>query len=420
MKTKTNKQRHSSSKRISFLQNSLKSILTQSLFVLLLSVIGESITGFILTGMENKLSALPGLIILVPAMTDLKGNVGAAFGERLSTMLHLGLVKPIIKVNNAIKHNILASFTLTVSGAFLIGISAAALSNLLQIKTIGVIRLNMISTTAGIISSVLLLPLVFVFVFTSFRHHIDPDNIIAPMLPVIGDIITVSAIFIGAILTMKLLPIKPAILVLFAAFPFVSGFARKNKRRNNKLPKRYHYFPIIKQSFPILIFCFAIGITSGIFLQSSGKIFLIYPALLALIPQVVAQGGSIGGIVGSRVSTALYLGSAQPFKFGREVRKNFTAGIIMGLVVALLVGIASLIIIYITKASAPPLPQTFLVAFLSLFILSTLMSVIAIFISFFSFKIGIDPSNIVIPVITSIGDITGIIVLLAMIKVFIF
>ncbi|RLD20412.1 MAG: hypothetical protein DRI33_01580 [Caldiserica bacterium] len=419
MKTKTNKQRHSSSKRISFPQNSLKSILRQSLFVLFLSVIGESVTGFILTGMENKLAALPGLIILVPAMTDLKGNVEAAFGERLSTMLHLGLVKPIIKVNNAIKHNILASFTLTVSGAFLIGISAAALSNLLQIKTIGVIRLSMISTTAGIISSVLLLPLVFVFVFTSFRHHIDPDNIIAPILPVIGDIITISAILIGTILTMKLLPIKPVIFVLLAVLPFVSGFAKKNKRRN-KLPKRYRYFPIIKQSLPILIFCFAIGITSGIFLQNARKIFLIYPALLALIPQVVAQGGSIGGIVGSRVSTALYLGSAQPFKLGKEVRKNFTAGIIMGLVVALLVGIASLIIIYITKANAPPLTQIFLVAFLSLFILSTLMSVIAIFISFFSFKIGIDPSNVVIPVITSIGDVTGIIVLLAMIKVFIF
>ncbi|MCD6107299.1 MAG: magnesium transporter [Caldisericaceae bacterium] len=387
--------------------------------MLFLSVIGESVTGFILTGMENKLAALPGLIILVPAMTDLKGNVEAAFGERLSTMLHLGLVKPIIKVNNAIKHNILASFTLTVSGAFLIGISAAALSNLLQIKTIGVIRLSMISTTAGIISSVLLLPLVFVFVFTSFRHHIDPDNIIAPILPVIGDIITISAILIGTILTMKLLPIKPVIFVLLAVLPFVSGFAKKNKRRN-KLPKRYRYFPIIKQSLPILIFCFAIGITSGIFLQNARKIFLIYPALLALIPQVVAQGGSIGGIVGSRVSTALYLGSAQPFKLGREVRKNFTAGMIMGLVVALLVGIASLIIIYITKANAPPLTQIFLVAFLSLFILSTLMSVIAIFISFFSFKIGIDPSNVVIPVITSIGDVTGIIVLLAMIKVFIF
>lgn len=387
--------------------------------MLFLSVIGESVTGFILTGMENKLAALPGLIILVPAMTDLKGNVEAAFGERLSTMLHLGLVKPIIKVNNAIKHNILASFTLTVSGAFLIGISAAALSNLLQIKTIGVIRLSMISTTAGIISSVLLLPLVFVFVFTSFRHHIDPDNIIAPILPVIGDIITISAILIGTILTMKLLPIKPVIFVLLAVLPFVSGFAKKNKRRN-KLPKRYRYFPIIKQSLPILIFCFAIGITSGIFLQNARKIFLIYPALLALIPQVVAQGGSIGGIVGSRVSTALYLGSAQPFKLGKEVRKNFTAGIIMGLVVALLVGIASLIIIYITKANAPPLTQIFLVAFLSLFILSTLMSVIAIFISFFSFKIGIDPSNVVIPVITSIGDVTGIIVLLAMIKVFIF
>ncbi len=413
MKKKVRRQKHYSNK--STFQESLKSILKQSLLILFVSVIGEGITGFILTGMKSKLAALPGLLVLVPALTDLRGNVGAAFGERLSTMLHLGIVKPVIKVTNIIKHNILASLTLTIIMAFIIGVIAPYVCRLFHITSIGMLRLSMISTSAGIVSSVTLLPVVFVLVFLAFSHHIDPDNIIAPMLPVIGDIVTISAIFLSTILVTKLLPISSISLIFLAAFPFLNGFTRKR----NKLPKRYRYTAIIKQSVPILLICLTIGITSGIFLQSAEKTFSIYPALLSLVPQVIAQGGSIGGIVGSRVSTALYLGSIKPFQFNEELRKNFTAGILMGLAVAPFVAIISIISSLIAKAAAPSFIEVFIVSFLSLFILAFLMSVIAILLAFFSFRNGIDPSNVVIPLITSIGDITGIIVLLIMIRIFI-
>jgi len=419
VKKKARKRKHSSNRQISISQDSLKNILRQSLLILFISVIGEGFTGFILTGMKTRLSALPGLLVLVPALTDLRGNIGAAFGERLSTMLHLGIVKPIIKITRIAKHNIFASLTLTISMAFLIGATTPYISKMFNMKSIGALRLSIISTSAGILSAIVLLPIVFVLVFFAFKHHVDPDNIIAPMLPVIGDIITVSAIFGSTILTTKLLPVSSISFVFLAILPFLNGFARKRKRRNNKFPKRYRYPTIIKQSSPVLIICLSIGITSGIFLQSAGRIFSIYPALLSLIPQVIAQGGSIGGIVGSRVSTALYLGNAKPFQPGKEARKNFIAGIVMGLVVAPFVAIISLGSSLITKAATPPLIQMLTVAFLSLFILSILMSVIAILLAFFSFKIGIDPSNVVIPIITSIGDITGVIVLLVMIKIFI-
>lgn len=413
MKKKAHKQKHYSNKNT--FQDSLKSILKQSLLILFISVIGEGITGFILTGMKSKLATLPGLLILVPALTDLRGNVGAAFGERLSTMLHLGIVKPVIKVTNIIKHNILASLTLTIAMAFTIGIIAPYVSKLFHITSIGALRLSMISTSAGIVSSVILLPVVFVLVFFSFTHHIDPDNIIAPMLPVIGDIITVSAIFLSTILVTKLLPISSIGFIFLAALPFLNGFRKKS----NKFPKRYHYAVIIEQSAPILTICLTIGIISGIFLQGAEKTFSIYPALLSLVPQVIAQGGSIGGIVGSRVSTALYLGSIRPFQFNGELRKNFTAGILMGLAVAPIIAIVSTISSLISRAVAPPFTEMFIVSFLSLFLLAFLMSIIAVLLAFFSFKIGIDPSNTVIPLITSIGDITGVVVLLIMIKIFI-
>jgi len=392
----------------------LRKILIQSLTVLFISIIGESLTGTVLMGMREKLILIPGLLIIVPALTDLRGNVGAAFGERLSTMLHLGILKPRFAFSKIVKHNIFASFTLTASIALIIGFIAPPLSSIFHIKSSDSLTLSSISVIAAMTSSLILLPFVFVMVFYAFKHKIDPDNIVAPILPVVGDIITVSAIYFTAtfIITAKEMLSKG--LILFAAIIFLKGARFKSNR--NTFPKRYRYFQILKQSFPILLICLSIGIGSGIFLQSADKTFDLFPLLLSLVPQVIAQGGSIGGIVGSRVSTALYLGNAKPFAFGQEVMKNLSAGIIMGLITGPLIGIVSFLMGIFTKTPLFQFYKIILISTLSLFILSLLMSIVAIFTAFLSFKVHLDPSNVVIPLITSMGDITGVIILITIVK----
>ncbi len=296
----------------------IKKILFQSLTVLLLSVLGESITGSVLLGMKEKILLVPGLLIIVPALTDLRGNVGAAFGERLSTMLHLGIIKPKFTFSEVVKQNIFASFTLTAFIAFVIGIIAPLFSNVFGIKSSGPVNLSFVSTSAGIMSSLILLPVVLMLVISAYRHNIDPDNIVAPALPVIGDIVTVSAIYISGEILIKFSKIA-ALPLFIAIYLSVTGMKRKNG-----FPRRYRYVSIIKQSLPVLLICLSIGITSGIFLQSAEETFALFPLMLSLVPQVIAQGGSIGGIVGSRVSTALYIGTAEPFVWGKEVLKNLS------------------------------------------------------------------------------------------------
>ncbi len=410
MKRKTKKSERYSSKPVS--RNSLTNILYQSLLVLFISVVGESITGSILVGMKEKILLIPGLLIIVPALTDLRGNVGAAFGERLSTMLHLGIIKPKFSFSDIIRQNIFASFTLTALIAFVIGISAPMFSKLFKIKGGNPIVLSFISTSAGIISSIVLLPIVFFIVLFAFKHGIDPDNIVAPTLPVIGDIVTVSAVYISAFIVLKYTKVVTMPIIIFT-FLIASGFT--HRKRN--FPKRYHYFPILKQSTPILLLCLSIGITSGIFLQSAEHTFALFPLMLSLVPQVIAQGGSIGGIVGSRISTALYLGTSKPFVWNREVLKNFFSGIIMGVTIGPFIAIISQIVGIITKTPLIPFTKTLLISTISMSLLSLLTGIVAIYIAFFSFKIKLDPSNIVIPLITSTGDIAGVLVLLYVIKI---
>ena len=399
-------------KRYSHSGITILTILKQSLAVLFISIIGESITGSILVSMKAKLVAIPGILLIIPALTDLRGNVGAAFGERLSTLLHLGIVKPKLEFSLIIKSNIYASFSLTAGIAFIIGIISPLFAIIFKIKSDSPLVLSFISESTGIISSIILIPLVFAMVFYSFKYHIDPDNIVAPALPVIGDIVTITAIYLSAILAVKLRSLI-SILPLFIIAIFLIG----GRRKYTKFPKRYNFSYIVIQSTPILLICISIGITSGMFLQNAERTFKLFPILLSIVPQVIAQGGAIGGIIGSRVSTALYLGTARPFMWNKEISKNFLSGIIMGILVGPTIAIITLLASMITKTPIVSLVKISLISTISLFLLSLFTSIISIYIAFISFKLKLDPSNIVIPLITSIGDVIGVLILLSVIKI---
>ncbi len=406
------KRKKKKSKRYSRSNVTILTILKQSLAILFISIIGESITGSILVSMKAKLVAIPGILLIIPALTDLRGNVGAAFGERLSTLLHLGIVKPKLEFSPIIKSNIYASFSLTAGIAFIIGIISPLFALLFRIKSDSPLMLSFISESAGIISSIILIPLVFAMVFYAFKHHIDPDNIVAPALPVIGDIVTITAIYLSAILAVKLRGLI-SVLPFFIVLAFLMGARRKNA----KFPNRYRFSYIVVQSTPVLLICISIGITSGMFLQNAEKTFKLFPILLSIVPQVIAQGGAIGGIIGSRVSTALYLGTARPFVWNKEVSKNFLSGTIMGIIVGPIIALITLLAAIITKTPIISIAKISLISTVSLFLLSLFTSIISIYIAFASFKLKLDPSNIVIPLITSIGDVTGVLILLFVIKI---
>ena len=65
----------------------------QAMPVVIATSIGELFAGSILGKMHERLDLIPGLIILVPAIMGLRGNIGTALGSRLSASLHLGIIR---------------------------------------------------------------------------------------------------------------------------------------------------------------------------------------------------------------------------------------------------------------------------------------------------------------------------------------
>ncbi|HJR19452.1 MAG TPA: hypothetical protein VJ922_07010, partial [Actinomycetota bacterium] len=67
--------------------------LRQGMIALSVSAVGNLPTGLALGFMANRLEALPGLFILIPAAIGMRGAIFGALGSRLGTSIHAGLFR---------------------------------------------------------------------------------------------------------------------------------------------------------------------------------------------------------------------------------------------------------------------------------------------------------------------------------------
>lgn len=174
-------------------------LIRQSLPLLLGCGMGEIIVGSFFG--ELDLETLPGLIILVPAIIGLRGNISVALGSRLGSGFHLGVIDFSRTWKREVKENIKASLFLSSIMSIVIGIFAYGTCRLFGFPSMGILYFVGIALMAGFVSGLTLSALAIVTVYAAFRRGYDPDNITGPVLATIGDVITIMCIF-GASLVM--------------------------------------------------------------------------------------------------------------------------------------------------------------------------------------------------------------------------
>ncbi|MEM3421398.1 MAG: magnesium transporter [Candidatus Hadarchaeum sp.] len=175
----------------------VRPIVIQGLSVLILCAIIEILTGNIMEGMSEKLTVtLPGLILIIPPLLDLRGNVNGALASRLGTALHTGILEPKFSMTEELKINVASSLILSLIASATIGVIASLISLLFGISAINFITLILVAVAAGFISGVILAVLTVAVSIFSYIRGWDPDNITAPLMATIGDLITMVSIFI--------------------------------------------------------------------------------------------------------------------------------------------------------------------------------------------------------------------------------
>jgi len=140
------------------------------------------------------------------------------------------------------------------------------------------------------------------------------------------------------------------------------------------------------------------------------KILLI-PGMFILLPGFLEMRGNISGSFASRLSSGLFLHVINPKKFGTKmIRGNLFAAVLLAIIVSFALGIVAFLFNYFLFHAYTP--EIILIPLIAGIIANVIEVPLTLFFTFYFFRKGHDPNNIMGPFVTSTGDITSVISLL--------
>jgi mgtE-like transporter len=180
----------------------------------------------------------------------------------------------------------------------------------------------------------------------------------------------------------------------------------------------YTWKRIIRYGLPLLTICVLIEIFGGTILQSGQNILLELPIFLISIPVINSVGGNIGSILGARLASGLHVGNISLDLKDKKMHENLITSLILGFITySLLAIIIYYVALFSDLSMGFSLIEFILILLLIGLLLICIISFTSIITAFLSFKRGLDPDDFVAPVVTTVGDTMGIILLFFIIGV---
>jgi len=166
-----------------------KTILKESIKILLLASLLSSIGGFALESIKSVLFSIIPLVILFPVLNDMIGDYGSIFSAKFSTMLHEGKIKASAFYSPELKKlfaQILVIAVITTLFSCLIAFSISFFSH--SLFDYSVILKVLLIALLDVILLVSILFLVSIFGgLYFFKKKEDPSNFLIPITTSIAD-----------------------------------------------------------------------------------------------------------------------------------------------------------------------------------------------------------------------------------------
>jgi mgtE-like transporter len=373
----------------------------QSLVALAVALLASLVAGLTLGAITGTLEELPGLLILIPAAIGLRGTIFGALGARLGTAIHSGTFRFSARADTVLGQNVLAAGALTICAS----VALAVLAKVVAVgfgpeDSISVADFVVISLIGGTLSSVVVLALTVLLAAGSARYGWDPDNVTAPVVTATGDMVTLPALFLATLLV-DIALVTP----LVAAAGVVAALATLRAALSARLMTTRR---IVRESIIVVIGAGVLSLVAGQTLEQRLEDLVRYPALLALVPPFLAGAGAIGGILSSRLTSKLHLGMLEPDAVpGRAARFDVLLAYMVGFPVFLGASIVADLAAALIDLNSPGPIDMALVALLGGFLATSFAILIAYYGAVVAYRLGVDPDNVGIPLVTSTLDLFG-------------
>ena len=166
---------------------------------------------------------------------------------------------------------------------------------------------------------------------------------------------------------------------------------------------------IVTNMFPLLVVLCVIVLWAGITLEDAEELLEQYGLLAVMVPTMVDMGGNLGAILSSRLSTRFHLGTTKIDLKDRVLWANIAAVLglaatiftalalgawAIGQVIGAPLGLSTLLVISLTSGMAVA-------------VIAVVFSLLA---TYGSYKLGVDPDDTTIPIVTNVVDVCGMII----------
>jgi mgtE-like transporter len=375
--------------------------LRQALAALLVSSAGDLLAGVTLGAISDTLALLPGLLVLVPAAIGMRGNIFGALGSRFGTSIHTGTFRLSRRRDTVVGQNVLAAVALTMFISAALAVLAKVVSSAVGGgDTISLADFLVISVLGGVVSSIFVLALTLYVAWLSVRRGWDMDNVAAPLVTAAGDMVTLPSLFLAT----YLVGIKGVTVTIAAASVVIAvGSLVWTIRQRLPIVGR-----ILRESIPVLLVAGTVDLIAGLTIENRLESFLAFPALLVLVPPFLEDTGALGSVLSSRLASKLHLGIIEPTaKPQRGARDDFALTALLAIPVFVLVALSSQVAATITGQASPGLANMIGISLIGGFLATFFALFVAYYGSIATYRLGLDPDNYGVPLLTSSMDLVG-------------
>jgi len=363
-------------------------ILPLFLLTLLFDFVGGAFLG---AYFEKLMFSYPAILIILPGLMGLRGNVFGSLGSRISTRLYIGDLEPSIKEKH-VSNNILLSIVASSLPAFILW-----LISVIKLRSPALDALEIVVSSSVFIGLILGIATAWV-VILAFRRKIDPDNVAGPAITTIADMVSIPGLILFIILFEKFSSMVHLLFILVLIFLTASTLNIW----------RFEERSIAREVFTIVTILAVFQSFTGATLQTFSHIIYSSLILSFAYPAIIGSLGNYGSVIAARTSTKLHLGEITGRITGDDLREILSFASISPILSVLIVILSWLL------ASLTGLPVESLIfwkivlIFASVYIpLSVAIMLLSYHISVLLYNRRIDPDNGGIPAITTIADLAG-------------
>ena len=388
----------------SYWQQESRSI-RSSLSALGFGLIATLLAGLVLASYADEISAVQGLLALIPAAIGMRGSIFGALGSRLATSILTGEFRPELRRRSFLGRQVEATIVLSVTSATQAGLLAWLVSAMLGMRTVPLLDLIAISFIGGMLSSAVLFVVVVVMARRSNARGWAMDDVVAPIITATGDLVTLPAMLVATTVL-----VAPTVATSIGVLATVGGviIAVLAMRSPDLMIRR-----IVRESLAVLSIAVTIDVVAGVALETRIGTQFAYAAVLVLLPAFIANCGSLGGMLSSRLASKLHVGTLVPNGLpDRSAILDFTLTGLLGLAAFTGVGAMGWLAAVIVPAVEPlPLVTTLAITLVAGAIALPITALVSYTAATVSFRNGFDPDNHGIPIVTATMDLAGVLCL---------